>query len=42
MLFKTTLAVFLLFIGKAVAFWEYGHLFVARAAYDNLQFTKKG
>ena len=31
-----------LFIGQAAAFWQYGHLFVARVAYDKLQFTKEG
>jgi hypothetical protein len=31
-----------LFLGQAAAFWQYGHLFVARVAYDKLQFTKEG
>jgi hypothetical protein len=28
--------------GKATAFWQYGQLFVARIAYDDLQFLKVG
>lgn len=31
-----------LFLGHATAFWQYGHLFVARIAYDKLQFSKDG
>ena len=32
----------LLFAGKAAAFWDFGHFFVARVAYDQLQFSKEG
>jgi len=28
-----------LFLGQATAFWQYGHLFVARIAFDKLQST---
>lgn len=31
-----------LFLGQAAAFWQYGHLFVARIAQDRLSFTKEG
>lgn len=31
-----------IFIGKAAAFWQYGHLFVARVAYDKLSFSQPG
>lgn len=32
----------LLLAGKASAFWEYGHFFVARVAQDQLSFTQAG
>jgi len=31
-----------LLVGQATAFWQYGHLFVAKVAYDKLSFTKEG
>ena len=29
-------------VGTTHAFWEYGHIFVARVAYDQLQFSREG
>ena len=40
--FKTAALVLALFLGQATAFWQYGHLFVAKIAFDKLQFTKNG
>lgn len=31
-----------LLVGQATAFWQYGHLYVAKVAYDKLSFTKEG
>ena len=31
-----------LLISNASAFWQYGHLFVAKVAYDKLNFDKNG
>jgi hypothetical protein len=31
-----------LFLGTTTAFWEFGHIFVARVAYDQLQFSREG
>jgi hypothetical protein len=29
-------------VGSVHAFWEYGHIFVARVAYEQLQFSREG
>jgi hypothetical protein len=42
MLLKTAALVLVLILGQASAFWQYGHLFVSRIAYDKLGFTKEG
>jgi hypothetical protein len=42
MLFKSAVLVAALLLGQASAFWQYGHLFVAKIAYDKLSFTKEG
>jgi hypothetical protein len=34
--FTTLFAISAFIIGSTRAFWEYGHLFVARVAYDQL------
>lgn len=40
---KSVSAVLLpLIMGSVTAFWEFGHVFVARVAYDQLQFTREG
>lgn len=40
--FVTPALALALLIGKAAAFWQYGHLFVARIAYDQLEKTTQG
>ena len=39
---RTLFALSAIAVGSVHAFWEYGHIFVARVAYEQLQFSREG
>jgi len=39
---KTLLTLSSVALSSVHAFWEYGHIFVARVAYDQLKFSREG
>ena len=39
---RTLFALTAMAVGSVRAFWEFGHIFVARVAYEQLQFSREG